>query len=72
MEPGSDLTAPGKATDDQYSILINIAQIDISRDQYKFNAEKTKTITINCKSKPTLTLNNQVSQSEAHLAIQHT
>ena len=52
---------------------INIAQIDASRDRYKFNTEKTKTITINCKLKPTLTLNNrplQLSQSETHLGIQ--
>ena len=51
---------------------LNIAQRDSCRDRYKFNVDKTKTITINCKQPPNLTLNGEplgTSNMEPHLGI---
>ena len=52
-----------------------IAEMDASRERYKYNIDKTKTLVINSKSVPTFTLNNKplkISQDEVHLGIHRT
>ena len=51
---------------------LNIAQLDASKERYKFNCDKTKTITINSKHEPLLYLNEKelgTSKCEPHLGI---
>jgi hypothetical protein len=58
------------ATDMQKAI--KTAEIDASRDRYRFNCDKTKFITVNTKLEPHLTLNGtqlQTSSVEKHLGI---
>ena len=48
-----------------------IAEQDASREVYKYNIEKTKTIVVNTKSSPDFSLNNKslrVSNKESHLS----
>ena len=51
---------------------LNIAAHDASKDRYKFNVDKTKTVTLNSNSSPTFILNNKplgTSSAEPHLGI---
>ena len=56
----------------QMQIGLNIAERDASRERYKFNTQKTKTIAMNFKEAPALTLNGKplgMSECEPHLGI---
>ena len=51
---------------------LSIAEHDASREQYKYNTDKTKVIPVNCNTEPDLKLYNQqlgISSQEAHLGI---
>ena len=66
-----DLTIASHTSHDM-QIALNIAARDSSMERYKFNAEKTKTIIINAKEQPHLTVNQQqigISSKEVHLGI---
>jgi hypothetical protein len=56
----------------ELQIALTTAEADASRERYKFNRDKTKTVVINTKHVPELTLSGGsigASESEAHLGI---
>lgn len=66
-----DLTIAARSPHEMQAAL-NIASQDANRERYKFNTEKTKTIVINSKDDPNLSINSQplqTSTKEAHLGI---
>jgi hypothetical protein len=69
-----DLAIASKNPHDMQAAL-SIAEIDASRERYKYNVTKTKTVVINSKSTPTFYLNNkplELSTKEVHLGIHRT
>ena len=69
-----DLAIASRNPHDMQAALYT-AEMDASRERYKFNTDKTKTLAINYKQQPTLILNNKpltISSKEVHLGIHRT
>ena len=69
-----DLALASRTVHDMQAAL-NMAQADASKERYKFNTDKTKTISINSKNPPHLMLNGKPlgsSTKEPHLGLQRT
>ena len=69
-----DLAIASRNPHDMQAALYT-AEMDASRERYKFNTDKTKTLAINYKQQPTLILNKKpltISSKEVHLGIHRT
>ena len=68
----ADDLAVGSRTAIDMQQALHIAENDASKERYRYNTDKTKTIHLNCKDPPTFHLNNEklgTSEKEVHLGI---
>ena len=69
-----DLALVASKAHDMQSVLIT-AEVDASRERYKYNTDKTKVVPINVRNKPDFVLNGKplgISSAEVHLGIHRT